>query len=126
MAAKFFTGLPLDGPDPECVFGHGETALPAAPGPSRRVDHSNMRRRARGACNETRPDPVSMAGTGLVRVGRRSRSGGRNGRCPLGLQGALAGAERGKTLHDNLAAFAELGFAPRVAGPPPARDSRRR
>jgi len=27
MAAKFFTGLPLDGPDPECVFGHGETAL---------------------------------------------------------------------------------------------------
>src|ERR1700677_3607114 len=29
MAAKFFTGLPLDGPDPECVFGHGETALAA-------------------------------------------------------------------------------------------------
>ncbi len=27
MAAKFFTGLPLDGPDPECVLGHGETAL---------------------------------------------------------------------------------------------------
>ncbi len=27
MAAKFFTGLPLDGPDPECVFGHGESAL---------------------------------------------------------------------------------------------------
>ena len=27
MAAKFFTGLPLDGPDPECVHGHGETAL---------------------------------------------------------------------------------------------------
>ena len=25
MAAKFFTGLPLDGPDPECVLGHGET-----------------------------------------------------------------------------------------------------
>ena len=23
MAAKFFTGLPLDGPDPECVSGHG-------------------------------------------------------------------------------------------------------
>jgi len=30
MAAKFFTGLPLDGPDPECVRGHGETALAAA------------------------------------------------------------------------------------------------
>jgi radical SAM protein with 4Fe4S-binding SPASM domain len=27
MAAKFFTGLPLDGPDPECVKGHGELAL---------------------------------------------------------------------------------------------------
>ncbi len=25
MASKFFTGLPLDGPDPECVHGHGET-----------------------------------------------------------------------------------------------------
>jgi mycofactocin radical SAM maturase len=27
MAAKFFTGLELDDPDPECVFGHGERAL---------------------------------------------------------------------------------------------------
>ena len=27
MAAKFFTGLPLDGPDPECVKGYGELAL---------------------------------------------------------------------------------------------------
>jgi len=27
MAAKFFTGLPLDGPDPECVQGHGAAAL---------------------------------------------------------------------------------------------------
>jgi hypothetical protein len=24
---EFFTGLPLDGPDPECVQGYGETAL---------------------------------------------------------------------------------------------------
>ena len=30
MAAKFFTGLPLDGPDPECVLGHGEAALAGA------------------------------------------------------------------------------------------------
>ncbi len=29
MAAKFFTGLPLDGPDPECVSGHGQEALAA-------------------------------------------------------------------------------------------------
>ncbi|WP_030513675.1 mycofactocin radical SAM maturase [Nocardia sp. NRRL WC-3656] len=27
MAAKFFTGLPLDGPDPECVKGNAELAL---------------------------------------------------------------------------------------------------
>jgi radical SAM protein with 4Fe4S-binding SPASM domain len=30
MAAKFFTGLPLDGPDPECARGLGEQALQAA------------------------------------------------------------------------------------------------
>ena len=43
MAAKFFTGLPLEGPDPECVLGHGEQALagaartPPPPGPSHSV-----------------------------------------------------------------------------------------
>jgi mycofactocin radical SAM maturase len=47
MAAKFFTGLPLDGPDPECVQGHGERALAAlggaaAPKPS--GDHSHRSR----------------------------------------------------------------------------------
>ncbi|HEX4107130.1 MAG TPA: mycofactocin radical SAM maturase [Solirubrobacteraceae bacterium] len=31
MAAKFFTGLPLEGPDPECVLGHGERALADRP-----------------------------------------------------------------------------------------------
>jgi mycofactocin radical SAM maturase len=41
MAAKFFTGLPLDGPDPECVLGHSEQAL-AAPRtiPAVSQDHS--------------------------------------------------------------------------------------
>jgi pre-mycofactocin synthase len=34
----------------------------------------------------------------------------------------IAGSERGTTLHDNLAAFAELGFAPHVADLPPARE----
>jgi mycofactocin radical SAM maturase len=47
MAAKFFTGLPLDGPDPECVKGFGEAALAAvavgsAPKPS--LDHSHRTR----------------------------------------------------------------------------------
>ncbi|HZD66981.1 MAG TPA: mycofactocin radical SAM maturase [Acidimicrobiales bacterium] len=31
LAAKFFTGLPREGPDPECVFGHGEAALARVP-----------------------------------------------------------------------------------------------
>src|SRR5262245_15768653 len=44
MAAKFFTGLPLDGPDPECVHGHGQHALAAGrtvPKPSQ--DHSHRK-----------------------------------------------------------------------------------
>ncbi len=52
MAARFFTGLPLDGPDPECVKGHGEALLAElgsviAPRPG--TDHSSpvvFRRRA--------------------------------------------------------------------------------
>jgi mycofactocin radical SAM maturase len=49
MAAKLFTGLPLDGPDPECVKGHGEAALAALadvelPRPS--ADHSKPSRPA--------------------------------------------------------------------------------
>jgi mycofactocin radical SAM maturase len=43
MAAKFFTGIPLDGPDPECVHGHGEAALLAAAGarPPSQPGHSH-------------------------------------------------------------------------------------
>ena len=45
MAAKFFTGLPLDGPDPECVQGYGETALAARDlqltTPKSHLDHSH-------------------------------------------------------------------------------------
>jgi mycofactocin radical SAM maturase len=55
MAAKFFTGLPLDGPDPECVLGHGEASLElvdrAAPLPKPSPDHS--RRRPSRACDES-------------------------------------------------------------------------
>ena len=54
MAAKFFTGLPLDGPDPECVQGYGEELLknrkqkdggPVLP-TSSIVDHSHRTTRA--------------------------------------------------------------------------------
>lgn len=62
MAAKFFTGLPMDGPDPECVVGYGESSL-AQPRtmPRPGTDHSrgkpvmlnlSMRPPAR-ACNES-------------------------------------------------------------------------
>jgi mycofactocin radical SAM maturase len=54
-AAKFFTGLPLDGPDPECVKGNAEAALldvatGSAPKPS--LDHSHRTRT---------PKPVPIA-----------------------------------------------------------------
>ncbi len=57
MAAKFFTGLPLDGPDPECVQGYGAAALAAvqvgsAPKPT--GDHSH-RGRVRG-----QPVPLTL------------------------------------------------------------------
>ncbi|MFZ8968450.1 MAG: mycofactocin radical SAM maturase [Ilumatobacteraceae bacterium] len=50
MAAKFFTGLPLDGPDPECVSGHGAAALAAATtAPRPDQDHSRARAHAAAA-----------------------------------------------------------------------------
>jgi mycofactocin radical SAM maturase len=57
MAAKFFTGLPLDGPDPECVQGHSEKALiqigRTIPAPSQ--DHSRVtpERMPSRSCNES-------------------------------------------------------------------------
>jgi mycofactocin radical SAM maturase len=64
MAAKFFTGLPLDGPDPECVQGYGETALASVSGPGSAVpkpsaDHSH------------RTSPRSSGGPVPVTIGRR-------------------------------------------------------
>ena len=45
MAAKFFTGIPLDGPDPECVSGEGELAMAsAATAPRPMMDHSKPER----------------------------------------------------------------------------------
>ncbi|MEO7059746.1 MAG: hypothetical protein ABI083_08505, partial [Lapillicoccus sp.] len=55
MAAKFFTGLPLDGPDPECVKGHGEVPLAsvaAGSRPSPSQDHSHR--------GPVRNQPVSL------------------------------------------------------------------
>src|SRR4051812_1204169 len=58
MAAKFFTGLPLDGPDPECVQGYGEQALSGQRVvPAASQDHSRA--------VPTRNQPV------LLQLGRR-------------------------------------------------------
>jgi hypothetical protein len=66
MAAKFFTGLPLDGPDPECVRGHGAAALSQVdrgPAPRPAADHSRRRpvpvTIGRRACDES---PVAARG----------------------------------------------------------------
>ena len=56
MAAKFFTGLPLDGPDPECVKGNSESALAATgrviPGTSQDHSRASARVRPAHACDE--------------------------------------------------------------------------
>ena len=69
MAAKFFTGLPLDGPDPECVRGHGEPALAAAGGaaaPRPSGDHSHR----------SRPVPVTIGRHPPVEPGPPADAGG--------------------------------------------------
>ncbi|MBV9193063.1 MAG: mycofactocin radical SAM maturase [Solirubrobacterales bacterium] len=69
MAAKFFTGLALDGPDPECVLGHGESLLAlrgSEPAPRPAADHSraavNHARRPAPACDES-----PLAGLEVIR-----------------------------------------------------------
>jgi mycofactocin radical SAM maturase len=69
MAAKFFTGLPLDGPDPECVRGHGEPALAAADGaaaPRPSGDHSHR----------SRPVPVTIGRRPPMEPGPPADAGG--------------------------------------------------
>ena len=64
MAAKFFTGLKLDDPDPECVLGHGERLLsirPLAEAPRPSVNHS--RDRPYRGCDE---DPLAGLPRGAV------------------------------------------------------------
>ena len=57
MAAKFFTGLPIDGPDPECVQGYGGRRWPptATPVPRRPLPDgaAQVGPPTRPACNES-------------------------------------------------------------------------
>ncbi len=66
MAAKFFTGLELHGPDPECVLGHGASLLDLlgdleVPRPA--VDHSRPGRRKTASACEQSP----LAGLEVIR-----------------------------------------------------------
>jgi mycofactocin biosynthetic radical S-adenosylmethionine protein MftC len=66
MAAKFFTGLPLDGPDPECAAGHGDAALAAAardgaPRPAPDHSHRGPVRGQAGQAGQPGPVPVTIA-----------------------------------------------------------------
>ena len=97
MAAKFFTGLPLDGPDPECVKGNAETraaqhrsparaeavAGPLTPHPSRprprrsRSRSRSARDRSPGSSRTRRAMrtrwPVSVSPVPVESVGRSFR-----------------------------------------------------
>ncbi len=53
MAAKFFTGMPLDGPDPECVSGHGELALAGV----------GIEARPESTSNHSKPVTVTLGST---------------------------------------------------------------
>nr|WP_274637289.1 mycofactocin radical SAM maturase [Microbacterium bovistercoris] len=89
MAAKFFTGLPLDGPDPECVRGFGEEALAQAehqrPKPSVDRSHRTSPPRPRAAVPLTllqrRPaaPPVSACNTSPVAEFAAGLAAGRDG-----------------------------------------------
>jgi mycofactocin biosynthetic radical S-adenosylmethionine protein MftC len=73
MAAKFFTGLPLDGPDPECIVGYGEQALAgrdvlALPKPD--GDHSHA-----GPLRGQSPQPRAAGGPVPVSIGHRPDRG---------------------------------------------------
>ena len=79
MAAKFFTGLPLDGPDPECVRGFGEQALaavdPTAPRARPSTTPAAPPRRCRSP-SAHRPEPAPS------RTGRARRTRWPGWPCP--------------------------------------------
>ena len=64
MAAKFFTGMPIDGPDPECVRGHGADDIGASvtPRPRPAPDHSRRPRSAPGPVRTAVPVRFSTVG----------------------------------------------------------------
>ncbi len=132
MAAKFFTGLPLDGPDPECVQGHSASALARERNtPRPRADHSHGRRVRKpvpltlihattGSAVQRKPR-VAMADEWFETVAIAQQRAKR--RLPKSVYSSLlAASEKGVTVADNVEAFSELGFAPHVIGALEKRD----
>src|SRR6202007_3197091 len=115
MAAKFFTGLPIDGPDPECVQGHSASALARErQTPRPRADHSRGGRDRQpvpaGAPVQRKPSVV-MADEWFETVAIAQERAKR--RLPKSVYSSLISAsEKGITVADNAEAFSELGFAP--------------
>ena len=132
MAAKFFTGLPLDGPDPECVEGYGVPALEkerVKPKPS--GDHSRGTKQgpdsaqaadhAAGAALQ-RESGLAMARDKWFETVAFAQQLAKK-RLPKSVYSALlAASEKGITVADNVDAFGELGFAPHVIGAIEKRD----
>ena len=83
MAAKFFTGLPLDGPDPECVKGHGERAL------------ADVGASARSRRWTTRTDGRCRSTIGMRRPDRRLRREPTRRVHPMTRVALVTGAARG-------------------------------
>jgi mycofactocin radical SAM maturase len=76
MAAKFFTGLPLDGPDPECARGLGTGMLAAADpaaAPRPAPDHSRRGRNPVPVAIGPRPAGASPASPGTTPGGPPAR-----------------------------------------------------
>ena len=61
------------------------------------------------------PTKGPLDGHGMVRVRRRAQRRGQEAATQIVVRALIAGSEPGLTLQDNIAAFAELGFAPHVA-----------
>ena len=96
------------GPTPSACSGTARRRC-AASGRSRRVDHSRVA--------VTRRRVTSRRSDGVVRVGRRGRSGGRSDPAARpSTRRSWPAPSAGRRCRDNVAAFAELGFAPHVAG----------
>ena len=99
MAAKFFTGLPLDGPDPECVRDGGRRWRPASTRPPRSgrpLAHRDGPQRA-GAADASCRAPPDRACDENPLAGLRGRklsdgSWPRDGRARSGLVWALGAA----------------------------------